>query len=316
MTPKVERLVNLTVALLEARRPLTLAELKRRTGYYTQDDTDSARRMFERDKAELRSLGIPVETVAVGFGDELGYRVPRRAYELPDLDLSAAEVAAMALALQLTGADHSRLALAKLAARAPDPDPDGLAPVPRTRVELEADAVDAVADAVANRIPLRFTYRTADGREGQRRVHPHAVAQRRGAWYLIAHDLDREALRVFRLDRLIGSPRSDGAPGSFTHPDELDVAGLVAGPEGERIDVELAVDETARWEVELRGAVDTGRRLGDRAVLQLPGLDTGRELPWLLGLGAEVVVLAPEQLRDEVRAALQRVAARHREPAS
>lgn len=310
MTPKVERLVNLTVALLESRRPMTFEELKRRTRYYDQSDSESARRMFERDKAELRSLGIPIETRDVAFGEDLGYRIPRPDYELPDLDLTAEEVAALALALQLTGADHSRLALAKLAARAPDPGE--VAPVARTRIDAVSDAVDVVADAVASRTPVRFTYRTAAGDVRDRVVHPHAVAQRRGAWYLVAHDRDREALRAFRLDRIVGRVRSAGEPGGFEHPDDLDVQALVAGPEGQRIDVELAVGDDARWEVELRGAVDTGRTHDGRAVLRVTQLDRMREIAWLLGFAAEVDVLAPLDLRAEVVSAFARIAEVHR----
>lgn len=310
MTPKVERLVNLTVALLEARRPMTFDELKRRTRYYDQPDTESARRMFERDKAELRTLGIPIETREVAFGEDLGYRIPRPAYELPDLDLTAEEVAALALALQLTGADHSRLALAKLAARAPDPGE--VAPVARTRIDAVSDAVDVVVDAVAERTPVTFTYRTAAGDVRDRVVHPHAVAQRRGAWYLIAHDRDRGALRVFRLDRIEGRILGAGRPGAFEHPDDLDVPALVAGPEGERVDVELAVADDARWEVELRGATDTGRTHGDRAVLRVTQLDRMREIAWLLGFASEVEVLAPLDLRAEVESAFARIAEAHR----
>jgi proteasome accessory factor B len=74
--PVVERLVNLTVALLETRRPLTFEELRQRTGYYPQADASSARRMFERDKETLRSLGCP-RGDAPGVRDG-GSRLPHR----------------------------------------------------------------------------------------------------------------------------------------------------------------------------------------------------------------------------------------------
>jgi proteasome accessory factor B len=72
VVPKVERLVNLTVALLEARRPLTFDQIKARTRFYGQDDAESARRMFERDKDELRRLGVPIETRPVQFSEYVG----------------------------------------------------------------------------------------------------------------------------------------------------------------------------------------------------------------------------------------------------
>jgi proteasome accessory factor B len=307
VSAKVERLVNLTIALLETRRPLTFAEIKRRTRYYGQDDAESARRMFERDKDDLRRLGVPIETAPVALGGDDGYHIPRRAYELPDVSLSREEVAALALAVRLTGTD-SALALAKLAARAPDPvdlDVD-----PRTRVELAPRPVDAVADAVLARAPIRFGYRPVHGAPAERTVDPYAVVQRRGAWYLVGRDHTRDALRVFRLDRIEApAPRIVGAPGAAEPPPDLDLAALVAGPDSGEVEAELAVAATARWTLETRGATATGREHRGRAVLRLPGVDPVRDLPWLLGLSGEVEVLAPAELRDRVVAALERLAA-------
>jgi proteasome accessory factor B len=303
---KVERLVNLTIALLEARRPLTLADIKHKTGYYGQADRESARRMFERDKDDLRRLGIPLETQEVAFGDEVGYRVPRRAYELPDVQLTAEEVAALALAVRLTGAEGTPLALAKLAARAPDPAP--LATRPTTRVDLVPDPVDPVAEAVIDRATVRFTYRTADGSVGERTVDPYAVVRRRAAWYLVGRDHDRDAVRAFRLDRMTDRPRTVGQPGGYTVPDDLDVAAAVSGPEVSGVTVELAVAPQARWAVEARGGRDTGRVHDGWPVLELPGLHPWRERSWVLGLGADVLVLEPAELRDAVVDGLRRIA--------
>ncbi len=310
MTAKVERLVNLTVALLETRMPLSLADIKRRTGYYTHADDQSARRMFERDKDDLRQLGVPIETVPVPFADELGYLVRRRDYELPDPGLTSEEVAALALAMRLTGTDGTPLALAKLAARAPDP----AEPLPDdgTRVLVAADPVDAVADAVVTHTVLRFGYRTADGSVGDRTLDPYAVVQRRGAWYLLGRDHDRDAIRAFRLDRMTTRPRAVGEPGAFVPPDELDVASHVSGPELEGVEVELAVAPAARWPVELRGGRDTGRTHAGRAVFQVSGLHPWRDRSWLLGLGDDVEVLAPVELRAAVVDALQQVLAQAR----
>ena len=162
MAPKVERLVNLTIALLEARRPQSLEDLRRRTGFYDQSDRESARRMFERDKDELRRLGVPVQTTLDPLTGEAGYVIDRADYELPDVDLTREEMAALAVALRMTGHADERLALSKLAARAPDP----IGPTTSAtgaRVALETQAVDGVADAVVGRQPIRFTYRTGSG---------------------------------------------------------------------------------------------------------------------------------------------------------
>ena len=325
-TDKRERLVNLVVALLETRTPLTLAELRRRTREYTQSDTESARRQFERDKDDLRALGVPVETIEGAFGGDVGYRIDRTAYELPDVSLDPDQVAALALAVQLTGDDRHRLALAKLAARAPDPTAD--APDDASvRVEVGLDPVDhELADALVRRTTLAFRYRTAAGDEADRRVDPFAVVQRRGAWYLVGHDHDRDARRAFRLDRIVDGVTPTGDPGAFAPPEDLDVAAAVAGPASERVPVRLAVRGAARFDVELRGASRVspddgqgGAAIGDRgedveAVYELEGFDPVRDRAWLLGLGAQVRVQAPDDLRAQLLADHRRVAQAHGAP--
>ncbi|MEX1177885.1 MAG: WYL domain-containing protein [Nitriliruptor sp.] len=311
MTAKVERLVNLTVALLETPRPLTYRELRSRTREYQQSDPESARRQFERDKDDLRGLGVPVETLDVAFEDEPGYRIDRKRYELPDVRLEADEVAALALAVKLAGEDRSRLALAKLAARAPDPTELDATGAPQ--VEILVDPIgDRLADALVQHVPLRFSYRTAAGDTADRTVDPYAVVQRRGAWYLVARDHDRDAQRAFRLDRIVGRVRFAGEPGAFSPPDDLDLAAAVAGPESERLEVDVAVAPTARWAVESRGGVPTGVSNADGwDVLRVPGVDRVRDRSWLLGLGDEVEVIAPEGLRRELGETLRAIATSH-----
>jgi proteasome accessory factor B len=311
---KEERLVNLVVALLETRRPLTFAQLKQRTREYVQSDTESARRQFERDKDDLRKLGVPIETAELDLGGEPGYRIDRAAYELPDVALEPDEVAALALAVQLTGQDDRRLAFAKLAARAPDPT--ALSDDGAPRVEVVVDPIgEVLADALVRRVPLRFRYRTAAGEVADRHVDPYAVVERRGAWYLVAPDHDREARRAFRLDRIEGGRlRPAGRPDSFVAPDDLDVAAAVAGPEAERVTVELAVDGAARWAVELRGGTATGSTPDGRDVYEVAGIDPVRDRSWLLGLADAVEVLAPATLRADVAAAHRRLAVAHDGP--
>jgi len=306
---KAERLVNLTIALLEAPAPMSLADIRRRTRYYTDGAAESTRRMFERDKDELRHLGVPIETVSLPHGEEAGYTIRRRTYELPDVALTGEEVAALALAVRLTGAEGTPLALAKLAARAPDPS--GAPMEATTRVEVQPDPVDAVADAVLERTPLRFEYRRADGTTGTRTIDPYGVVQRRSAWYLVGRDHDRDALRAFRLDRMGSRPEAVGPPGSFTPPDDVDITAAVSGERIEGVEVTLAVAPEARWAVELRGGRDTGDEHDGRPVVTLSGLHPIRDRAWVLGLGSNVEVLGPPELRDAVRRGLDQVVAVH-----
>jgi proteasome accessory factor B len=313
--PAVERLVNLTIALLEARRPTTFEELRRRTGYYPQPDHATARRMFERDKESLRSLGVPIET-RQDFGmDDPGYLIDRRAYELRDIDLDAEEVAALALAVDMVDAAEGALPLAKIAARAPEP---ASLPIPPTRIGLEVTAVDPVAAAIVERRSVIFDYRTADGRSGRRVVDPYGIVRRRRAWYLVGRDHDRDGLRGFRFDRMLGEFEVGAVPAAFEPPGDLDLAAVVSGPESTPIDVELEVEADGRWVVSSRGGEDLGAS-GDtgtgegpqRRRMRVARLDRQRDRAWLLAIAPEAAVRAPSDLRRELRVALAHTAAVH-----
>ena len=306
--PVVERLVNLTIALLETRRPLTFEEIRRRTGYYPQPDAASARRMFERDKDALRTFGVPIET-RQDFGmDDPGYLIDRRTYELRDIGLDAEEVAALAVAVEMLGAREGALPLAKVAARAPDPAP---LDAPATRVDLAVTDVDAFAAAIVERRAVRFDYRTADGRSGVRTVQPYGIVRRRRAWYLVGRDQDREGHRGFRTDRIIGDLEVLDPAGAFDVPDGLDLGAIVSGPEVPLIDVVFDAGPEGQWALGARGATteeggpDGARRMSVR------GVDPIRDRAWLLGIAPDAAVVAPEDLRTLLAAALARVVALH-----
>ena len=314
--PVVERLVNLTIALLETRRPLTFEELRRRTGYYPQDDVASARRMFERDKETLRSLGVPIET-RQDFGmDDPGYLIDRRTYELRDIGLDAEEVAALALAVEMLGRQDVALPLAKVAARAPDPAPID---APSTRVRLSVTDVDAFAPAIVERRVVRFAYRTADGRSGVRTVEPYGIVRRRRAWYLVGRDRDRGEPRGFRTDRMLEDFEAFGPAGAFEVPDGFDLGAVVTGPEIEPVEAVLDAGPDGTWALGARGAVDEGpgaRGPGDEDTrrVRLRALDPVRDRAWLLGLSPDAAVVEPEELRSALRRALERVERMHRAP--
>ncbi len=310
--PAVERLVNLTVALLETRRPVTFDELRRRTGYYPQPDAASARRMFERDKDTLRAMGIPVET-RQDFGmDDPGYLIDRARYELRDVDLDAEEVAALALAVDMLGPDVGALPLAKVAARAPDPAP--LA-APPARVGLPVTDVDVFAPAIVDRRTVRFTYRTADGRTGERTVDPYGVVRRRRAWYLVGRDHDRDGARGFRADRMLGEVRTIGPEGAFDVPSGLDLGSVVSGPDVVPVDVTLRVRSEGTWEVTARGGTDVGDTGDGGRRMHLRDVDPIRDRAWLLGVAPDATVEEPAELQATLRTALTRVVEAHTDDA-
>jgi len=123
---RAERLVNLVICLLSTRQYLSAERIRDAVpGYEAADGskaTDEAfKRMFERDKAELRERGIPLETGRNShFDSEDGYRIRRGDYELPPIEFDAAEAAAVGLAARLwqsaTLGEAARSALIKLRA--------------------------------------------------------------------------------------------------------------------------------------------------------------------------------------------------------
>ena len=99
---KVERLVNLIALLLNTRRPLTVEEIRNTVPGYQQEDYSSFKRMFERDKEELRSLGIPIERRFTDVWEvEEGYLISKDRYYLPELDLDPDEMAALWIASRI-----------------------------------------------------------------------------------------------------------------------------------------------------------------------------------------------------------------------
>ncbi len=314
MNAKVERLVNLTVALLEARRPLTLADVRGKVPGYRQDDPETARRMFERDKDDLRRLGVPLRTVALdAFETEWGYTIDRREYALASVALTAKEITALAIALEVTREQDARLGLAKVSALAPDPHP---VEPPPTRVEIGVGPLEGIADALVERRAVRFTYRSSTGAASTRTVDPYGLVQRRGAWYLVGRDHDRDALRAFRLDRFTAPPVTVGEAGAYTVPEHLDLVQFTMGPSREGVEIAVAVAPSVVWELQRRGGSLAGERSDGWFEVVFPDGDPDRLMPWLLGFGADVEILGPPDLRHEAVRRLQELASHHETGAS
>src|SRR3984957_2572366 len=243
---KTERLLGLVVCLLSTGRYLTAEQIRDAVPGYPEQD-DLFKRMFERDKEDLRDLGVPLETgVNHPFDEDPGYRIRQQAYELPELRLEADEAAAAGLAArvwrraELAGAAAG--ALLKLRAAGIDPDLDGgdeHSPVPQgiePRLGTPEPAFGPLWEAVRDRRPVTFSYRAAGRSDPQRReLEPWGVVTRHGRWYGAGWDRGRNAPRVFRLGRISCPVKVCGPAGRVTVPDGVDVRELVrdwdSGPE-------------------------------------------------------------------------------------
>ena len=252
---RLERLLNLTMCLMATSRFLTVSEIGDMVEGYEPGRGDDAheafRRMFERDKQYLRDLGIPLETGQDGYGDEVGYRIRRDDYALPEIRLSPDEAAALALAARLWStaslAAPAASALRKLAAGGAATSPvlgmraDGgggaASPAPAellglAELEPRVDATEAAFEpclaAVQARQAIRFPYRKPGEPEpADRVVEPWGVLSWRGRWYLAGHDRRRGAPRVFRLSRVAGPVRTVGPAGAVAVPAGVDLRAMV-----------------------------------------------------------------------------------------
>jgi proteasome accessory factor B len=316
---RAERLVNLVIALLGTRQFLTAARIRATVPGYEADDgsaraDEAFKRMFERDKAELREMGVPLETGRTSvFDTEDGYRIARADYELPEITLTGEEAAAVGLALRLwesarlAGAAQS--ALVKLKAAGVDVDPGRGLPL-QPRLDAGEESFEACYAAARDRRALEFDYRRPDEDAPTRRhVQPWGVVAWHGRWYLGGLDLDRQRPRVFRLSRIVGTPQAVGAAGAFEPPDDVDLTTMVAG--------QFSGEEHL---VLVRARPGTAIGLRRHATSLGPGEDGDDRLelrttePWALAgrlaaYGADVLVESPAEVRDAVIAHLARLAA-------
>ncbi|MCD6638377.1 MAG: WYL domain-containing protein [Nocardioides sp.] len=318
MVSRAERLMNLHILLLGARRFLD-KEAIRRACYPDHPDTpagdEAFERAFERDKDSLRQIGafIEVGTTDAYFDDEVGYRIPTEQTSLPEIRLEADEAAVLGLAAQVwqdaTLSRATSRAVAKLRAQGIEVDAQRLEVMPPSIASTEP-AFEPLWDAVQKRRVVTFDYhRGAAAVASRRRIRPWGLVRTSGRWYVVGHDVDRDAPRVFRLSRIAGRVRASGKSGAYDVPAGTDVRAIVRAfdPEAARVRAELLVRRGAGLTLRRRAESD---RPAPADVA--PGGDPG---PWdevvleggveqlageVLSHGPDVVVVGPEVLRSVV----------------
>ena len=318
---RTERLLNLVICLLAATQPVPRADIRAQIPGYADSVSDAAfERMFERDKDELRSMGIPVETVADASGEVLGYRVPQEAYALQPISFTVAERSAIAVAAQAwQGAPIAPVpgtALRKLeASSATSWVPAGL------QGSIELMAADAallpLMRALREGRVVRFDYRAPDQEEAvARRVSPWALTSRSGRWFLHGLDHDRDALRTFRLSR-ITSPVQVTPDARHAAPEGFDpgTARLAAASDaGLTVRFRVAPGRAATIRRLARASMDpTEDPLGaDEVRVDVGSLDEAVALA--CGAGPDAVLLDPPEAVEATLAALELLRAAHSRP--
>ena len=220
---RLERLLNLAAALSHTSRPLTFAQIRDRVPGYA--DGQTGRRLFERDKEELRGLGFDLDPEQGGDLNEPGYRLRPEDWTMGPLDLDPDEAAALSVAASIArlegeNADLGLRAASRLAGPGAMP-PSPVASAMSARLGAgNSEILTAAADAVNMRKRLTFTYRAARGEPSTRDLEPYGLVMRNGRWYVVGFDRGRNDQRAFRLDRIEGEPVTSEAA-AFTRPPDF-----------------------------------------------------------------------------------------------
>lgn len=331
---RAERLLDLLALLLDATEPMTWAELRDAFPEdYGSASEEAAERKFERDKAELLELGIPIAYVQGDDERKDGYVIERDAYYLPDAGLTKEELAVLyaagsaALASEaFPGRQDLAHALRKVGFFAGEH-----LPLPRVRVELgESGAasphlatwLEQLWAAIAARKFVQLTYFSpkGPGTVTDRRVDPYGLALRQGVWSLVGFCHLRQGIRTFSVHRIRSLQMNPAKPRSadFEVPKDFKLDDYVASQLWEHrfhpplpVTLELSGGLAKMASGAFPGAkvsrTDGGARVEVRAT-HLEGL-----LRHALSLGKDCAVVAPERAVAEYLKMAQRILDAHAE---
>ena len=344
---KGERLLNLVAFLLKSHQPVSIGRIRESVVGYRDErgDRASLERRFERDKAALRDLGVPLKFLTEDEPGGPGYVIPRDAYFLPRLQLTPSEAAILALAgrFLLAGAagpvsDALSSALRKLQFDSPIPggiretaeehflfhpsfagEHKRIAAGPGAQQQANLRQLTA---AVLHRRAVEFSYYSiGNDRLARRTVLPYGIGFSDGHWYLVAYDRARKDIRVFRTDRVRGGVERLHAdsvqpeyelPAGFRVQDHVGVPPWLFG-KAVSTPVRIRLDADVAFMVRLRPAPGDQweERPDGSAVLTRQATHLDSLLHWVLGFGHHAEALDPPEFRRRVAEALQDIAAAH-----
>ncbi|MBC7230750.1 MAG: YafY family transcriptional regulator [Actinobacteria bacterium] len=327
---KAERLIDLIAMLLQARKPVTLEQIRSSIPGYGQASMSAFKRMFERDKSELREMGIPIQVVPVdALGEEFGYRIPKEQYYLPELDFSPEEKVALLLVNRLSSGElipFSREAAAALRKLSPDLGEGsrlGGPAAPRLRfapIREREEVLNMLWRAAVECRTVRFAYRSpgkGKGRAKERELDPYGLYLERGSWYVVGFCHLRGEVRSFRVSRIeseVEFAHREGKGPDFVRPPDFRLE------EHARIlpwEFEEGAPREARVRFSPRMAWQVEKDLGDvyrfeaapdgGGVLEVTVRNEDAFLNWVLSYAEDAEVLSPPDLREKTVRRLERL---------
>jgi len=308
---KIERLINLTIALLATNRYLTKTEIFRTVEGY-EGNPETKERMFERDKDDLRSLGITIDVGSFDplFADEPGYRIKAESYQLDLGEITPTEISLLSLAADAwqdaAFADSAQSAILKLSSFGVSADPIDLPGASQRLANSSAD-LEVITSAIGTSDFLVFDYLSADFVAQERTIIPIALSNKFGFWYVSGVDNQLQEIRTFRLDRIQGSITVSKNKEVFEFPKEFEL---------NQIDV-AATQRFATVDVRkgkghaLRALATSVKDLGEWDQIRIPIYTLDFLTAELLWHGEDVFVHEPADLRESVITRLQELLINH-----
>ncbi|MBU6316422.1 MAG: WYL domain-containing protein [Acidobacteria bacterium] len=291
-----ERVTNLIALLKGTRLPLTLEQILFELGDQYPEGASNSRATFERDKAVLRELGVPVETTVL-TGEDAGrtaYRIDPRRYELADLDLTDEERQALQLAAAAWHVTDTRFGILKLGG-------EGLAGHSVSANVPELPSLPTLRQAAVARAEVSFSY---SGKP--RRLWPYSLLLRDGFWYVIGFDVDAGEVRTYRPDRIEGD-LALGDAGMFERPEGFDARDafpadprLLGGEPEARAVVRIDAPRSVRAMQSARPEEVVAQHSDGSVELDVPCANLDAFRSWLFGFGEHAEVVGPPEVRSAV----------------
>lgn len=307
---KTERLINLTMALLASRRYMKKAEIFRSVAGYSGSQ-ETKERMFERDKDDLRSLGIEIDVGGHDplFEDEPGYRIAPESYQLPPQGLTSQELGIIAIALDMWRGSPSETSSESIARRFGSLGIDSIKPrdIGLSLHNFNEAGLLEVTQGLAERRAIRFMYRKNESQTAEiREVHPLGMCAWKGSWYIVGEDLNKNEVRAFKLSRITSQIERFGPHDAFEIPEDFDVREYLIMFSQSELKALLHVRKNQVYS--LRNQAESIDPFDDEwDAIKLPIDDVDSLLREILSFGDSVIVQEPEFLRKNIRHALQRV---------
>jgi proteasome accessory factor B len=308
---KIERLINLTIALLATKRYLTKSEIFRTVEGY-EGSAETKERMFERDKDDLRSLGIAIDVGSFDplFNDEAGYRIKSENYQLDLGEITPTEMSLLSLAADAwqgaAFAEQAQSAILKLSSIGVPADPidiPGFSP----KLSNSSKDLETISAAIGSSDYLIFDYLSPSLSAEAREVVPIALSNTSGFWYVSGVDKGVEEVRTFRLDRVQGAVTVRKNKEHFEFPSEfeLDQIHAASAVRFAKIDVRKGKGHA------LRALATSVTDLGEWDQIKVPIYTVEYLTAQILWHGDDVFVHEPADLRENVVKQLQELVVNH-----